>query len=230
MINIDILSVNIKFSKQMLRSKKNIKDKKIAVLSYLFFHSTCEHKVYTNINTLCSEIYLSISSHNTNNNQTLIKQILSNLIEDKIISMVNNKNILEIDNRELLIFYFNNYNDFIDPTYHYVSLSLQEYNQLLKCKDKFYKALNLYCVIKSYICMDDKCLHICYPSLQTICKNLNCTKNTLISLLKLLCEHKILYIYHFTENDTIKTNYGNIQLVFSIEKYTKKQILNEFVA
>jgi hypothetical protein len=225
-----ILSVNIKLHKQQLREEKILKDKTIAVLSYLFFHSTCEHKVYTNINTLCLEINLPTASHNIKNNQSAVKEVLQNLICDNTIQLLNSKNITEVDNRELLVFQFVNYEQYVNPNYHYVSLSLKEYNQLLKCNEKFHKALNLYCNIKSYICMDDNCLHTCYPSVQTICKNLNCSKKTLMNLLKLLCEQKLLYIYHFSENDVIKTNYGNIQLVFSLEKYSKEQIVHQFIA
>ena len=223
------LSINIKLNKNFIRQEKSIKDKQLITICYLFFHTTCEHNIYTTINTMCNEMNLPTASRNLKNNQFAIKEVLQTLVQDKIITILNCNNILEVSNNELIKIYFNDYDQYINIASQYVMLSLKEYNTILKCGDKAHKLLNLYCKIKSYICMDDKCLHICYPSIKKICTDFKCSNKTFGMLLKILYENNLIYVYHFEKNDTIKTYYGQIEYVFALEKYTKSEIKKEFM-
>ena len=77
--------------------------------------------------------------------------------------------------------------------------------------------------------MDDNCVHMCYPSMQTLCKLCTCSDNTLISILRTLCENKLLYIYQLNDQEQIKIK-SNIKYIFALERYSKQDILNEFAA
>lgn len=229
----NILSVNIKLEKQIVMKQNKLKDKTISLLCYLFFHTTCEHKVYTTIDTICKELNLSLNSHNKRNNQSVIKELLHNLIEKNIISFLpteKNNTIEQITNNQIFTLMFNEYDQYINIPSGYVALSITEYNTILENgKENFFKLLNIYCKIKSYVCMDDYCMHICYPSIKTICTDLKCSDNTFFSLLKILCDSKLIYLYHFTGNDQIKNNYGQIEYVFSLEEYDKNDIRKQFI-
>ena len=77
--------------------------------------------------------------------------------------------------------------------------------------------------------MDEKCLHICYPTLKTLSNNLKCSNKTLSSLLRDLYASKLIYIYKF-DTDTLPNTRYTFEYVFSIEKYTKDDIYKELSA
>ena len=75
--------------------------------------------------------------------------------------------------------------------------------------------------------MDENCLKICYPSIGEICNRFHCSRNTLKPILNILKENNLIYIYHF-DNKELSSNLYNTEYIFSLEKYTTKQIKQSF--
>ena len=220
-------SVNIKLKKNLVKDSRDLKDKELLVLCYLFFNTTCKHNVYTTINNMCEEIKLSTSSHRENNNQNSIKETIQSLINKDVVELLNCDDISSVTNDKLIKLHFKDYDSFIDYTSQYVSLSLEEFDKILSCGKDISKVLNIYCYIKSYICMDQYCLKICYPSIKNMFNTFNCSRNTIKPILDILEENKLLYIYHF-EVGELKENKYDIEYIFSLEKYTRKEIKDYF--
>lgn len=221
-------STVIKLPKTITREEKEFKDKELLVLCYLFFKTDCEHNIHTTINFICEEFNLSTTSHTDKNNQYYIKEFLQDLINKNIIKLLNYKDITKINNDRLIKLYFEKYDDYINIPSQYIVLSIEEFNKILSCKKDISKLLNLYCRIKSYICMDENCLKICYPSIETMCKDFHCSRNTLKPILNILQENNLIYIYRFDPKE-LKSSLYNTEYVFALEKYTSKQIKQQFV-
>ena len=221
-------STVIKLPKSIIRKEKEFKDKELLVLCYLFFKTDCGHNIHTTINFMCEEFNLSVTSHADKNNQYYIKEILQDLINKNIIKLLSHKDITKINNDRLIKLYFEKYNDYINISSQYIVLSIEEFNKILSYKKDISKLLNLYCRIKSYVCMDENCLKICYPSIETMCKEFHCSRNTLKPILNILQENNLIYIYRFDPKE-LKSSLYNTEYIFALEKYTSKQIKQQFI-
>lgn len=219
----------IKLPKSLIREEKEFKDKKLLMLCYLFFKTDCEHNICTTLNNICEKINLSTTSRNNKNNQYYIKETIRDLIDEGIIECLNYKNISEVTNDKLIELKFKEYEKYVNISSQYVILSIEEFNKILNCKKETSKLLNLYCKIKSYVCMDENCLKICYPSIKKMCYDFNCSRNTLKPILNILQENNLIYIYRFGENELNIRSYEKIEYIFALEKYTSKQIKQQFV-
>ena len=162
-------------------------------------------------------------------NQYYIKETIRDLIDEGIIECLNYKNISEVTNDKLIELKFKEYEKYVNISSQYVILSIEEFNKILNCKKETSKLLNLYCKIKSYVCMDENCLKICYPSIKKMCYDFNCSRNTLKPILNILQENNLIYIYRFGENELNIRSYEKIEYIFALEKYTSKQIKQQFV-
>jgi hypothetical protein len=191
---------------------------------------TPEKYIYTSIDCLCAELNLSTKSHGRRRSQNVIKEILQDLINNNVISLVimdGYTSLDEINNNQLFKLLFNIESPWVSPEYGYLYIDITEY-QAIFCNNKHAcKTFNVFCHIKSYICMDDDCLHISYPSISTLCKSCKCSDNTLSSMIKILYQNKLIYLYRFNDEEKMTIN-KNIEYVFALEKYSKDQIYNEF--
>ena len=77
--------------------------------------------------------------------------------------------------------------------------------------------------------MDEGCAHICYASVKTLCNTCGCSNGTFSKIIKLLYEHKLIYLYRFNDQEKVLIN-RNIEYVFALENYDKEQVLHEFKA
>ena len=217
----------IKLPKELIRNEKDFKDKRILTLCYLFFKTDCRKEISLTINDMCKDYNLTLTSHAEKNNQYFIKEELQSLIENNIIECLNYENITKVQNDRLIKLKFKKYEDYINIPSQYVILSLEEFDKILSCKKDISKLVNLYCKIKSHICMDENCLKICYPSIGEMCNRFHCSRNTLKPILNILKENNLIYIYHF-DNKELSSNLYNTEYIFSLEKYTTKQIKQSF--
>lgn len=223
---------NLKLPKEFIKQHGNTTDKIIPVLSYLYFHMTPERYIYTSIDCICSELNLSTKSHGTRRSQNVIKDILKQLINDNVISLITMDGYTdfnEVNNNQLIKLFFNINSSLINPSSNYVHIDITEYQAIATNNKYICKSFNVFCQIKSHVCMDDDCLHICYPSIKTLCGLCGCSDNTLSSMIKILYENKLIYLYKLNDQEKITIN-RHIEYIFALEKYNKKQILNEFVA
>ena len=216
----------------MVRKYCNTKNKTLSVLIYLYFHMTPEHYVYSSIDNICLELNLSTKSHGARRNQNVIKDILKDLESQNIIRFDDRNfggNIDELNNNQLFKIEINVQATLLNPSSNYVYVDITEYQAIMKSPKYTYKVFNVFCQIKSHVCMDNNCLHICYPSIKTLCKLCGCSDDTLFSLLKIMYYNQLLYVYRLEQNeiDLIKQN---IEYVFALEKYDRDAILNEFIA
>ena len=223
---------NLKLPKEFIRQYGNTTDKTIPVLSYLYFHMTPEKYIYTSIDCICLELNLSIKSHGTRRSQNVIKDVLKQLIDDNVISLIimdDYTDLDEVNNNQLIKLSFNINSPLINPSSNYVYIDITEYQSIVINNKYACKSFNVFFQIKSHICMDDNCLHMCYPSIKTLCGLCGCSDNTLSSIIKILYENKLIYLYKLNDQEKIAIN-RKIEYIFALEKYNKKQILNEFVA
>ena len=221
---------NLKISKELIRKYGNTKEKTLPVLAYLYFHTTSEKYIYTSVDCICSELNLSTKSHGERRSQNVIKDILNTFIDNEIVSLIvmdGYTDINSLSNNQLFKLSFNMESCWTNAQTNYVYIDILEYQAIMRNKHSC-KAFNVFCHIKSYICMDDDCIHICYPSIKTLCKLCGCSDNTLSSMIKVLYDNKLIYIYKFNEQERIMIN-RNIEYVFALEQYERRQILNEFV-
>ena len=226
----DINKFHIKLPKETVRTKCGINDKKNNILIYLYFHMTSEYMVYTSVDCICSELNLSTKSHGQRRSQNIVKEILNELKEDGIILFVpfnDGTTIDNLKNNQLFKLQINVQSPILNPKTNYVKIDITEYQEIMRSKDTICKTMNVYCQIKSYICMDDSCLKICYPSIKTLCNLCGCSDNTLFKALKILYNQKLIYIYRFNDQEKEALN-SKVEYVFSLEKYTKDQIYREF--
>ena len=223
----------IKLPKEFIKSNMKTTNKKGLLISYLFFHTTYDKEIYTSIDCICSELKLSTKSHGTRRSQNIIKNLLEELINEKIIKFVPTEYcdcFQSITNDQLFKIALNYEADLFNINSGYIRIEKYEYDAMIKINNnQLNKIFNIYYQIKSYICMDENCLHICYPSLKTLCNLCRCSDDTLSKALKILYDNKLIYLYKFNNEEKIKIN-RNIEYVFALEKYNKIQIFNEFVA
>lgn len=223
----------IKMPKNFVKSNMNTKYKKGLLISYLYFHTTYDKEIYTSIDCICSELKLSTKSHGARRSQNIIKDIFIELFEEKIIQFIPTqycKCFNDISNNQLFKIKLNGESIFFNTASNYIRIEKYEYDTIMSINSQqLNKLFNIYYQIKSYICMDDNCLHICYPSIKTLCKLCGCSDNTLSSIIKILYENKLIYLYRFNDEEKVLIN-RNIEYIFALEKYDKKQIFNEFVA
>lgn len=223
---------HLKLPKELIKQYGNTKDKTLPVLAYLYFHMTLEKNIYTSIDCLCSELYLSTKSHGKRRSQNVIKDILKQLIEKKVISLIimNGYDSLDdLSNNQLFKLAFNIESEWVNVQSNYVYIDITEYQAIIQNNKHACKAFNVFCHIKSYMCMDDGCLHICYPSLKTLCNICKCSDNTLSSMIKILYQNKLIYLYKFNDQEKVVIN-RNIEYVFALDNYNRDQIYHEFVA
>lgn len=223
---------NLKIPKELIKQYGSITDKTLPVLSYLYFHMTPEKYIYTSIDCLCAELNLSTKSHGKRRSQNVIKEILQDLINNNVISLIimdDYTNLDEINNNQLFKLSFNIKSTWVNPESGYLYIDITEYQAIFNNNKHACKSFNVFCNIKSYICMDDDCLHICYPSISTLCKLCKCSDNTLSLMIKILYQNKLIYLYRFNNEEKIAIN-KNIEYVFALEKYSKDQIYHEFIA
>jgi AraC-like DNA-binding protein len=223
----------IKMPKQFVRQNMTTKDKKGLIITYLYFHTTIDNEVYTTIDCICSELNMSTKSHGTRRNQNVVKDILLELINENIISFISTKECPELNtvaNSQLFKIKLNSESDMFTSTSKYVRIEKSEYDKIISINsNKTNKIFNIFYQIKSHVCMDNNCLHICYPSMKTLCENCGCSDNTLAEIFKMLNQQNMLYIYKLGDQEKISIN-RNIEYIFSLERYSKESMLNEFVA
>lgn len=223
----------IKLPKEFIKTHMNAKSKKGLLISYLFFHTTYDKEIYTSIDCICSELKMSTKSHGSRRSQNIIKDLLVELMEEKVIQFISTQYCTQfetITNNQLFKMKLNYDAGLFATNSNYVRIEKYEYDTLLSINNsQMNKLFNIYYQIKSYVCMDDDCLHICYPSLKTLCNICGCSDNTLSSMIKMLYDNKLIYLYRFDDMEKITIN-RNIEYVFALEKYNKDQIIAEFVA
>lgn len=223
----------IKMPKQFIQQNMNTKDKKGLIITYLYFHTTIDNEIYTTIDCICSELNMSTKSHGTRRNQNVVKDILLELINENIISFISTKEcpgLNTVANSQLFKIKLNSESDMFTSTSKYVRIEKSEYDKIISINNnKINKIFNIFYQIKSHICMDNSCLHICYPSIKTLCKNCGCSDNTLAEAFKILNQQNMLYVYTLGDQEKIVIN-RNIEYIFSLEHYSKESVLNEFVA
>lgn len=225
--------VYIKLPKIFIKENMNTKNKKGLLLSYLFFHTTYDQEIYTSMDCICSELYMSTKSHGVRRSQNIIKDYLVELMSEKIINFIPTEycqDFNSVANNQLFKISLNRDHELFNWSAGYVRIEKYEYDHIMSIKDKqTNKIFNIFYQIKSHICMDEGCLHTCYPSIKTLCKLCECSDNTLSSTIKTLYTHKLIYLYKFNSQEKVSIN-RNIEYVFALENYSKKQVLNEFVA
>ncbi len=223
----------IKLPKDFVKFQMNTKNKKCLLITYLFFHTTYDKEIYTSIDCICSELNMSIKSHGTRRSQNIIKDLLIELIEEKIIEFIPTQYCTGIDsaaNNQMFKIKFHNDHSLFTSNSHYVRIEKYEYDTLMSIhSQQLNKLFNIYYQIKSYVCMDENCLHVCYPSIKTLCDVCGCSDNTISSMIKLLYDNKLIYLYRINDQEKLIIN-RNIEYVFSLKQYTKEQVLSEFVA
>lgn len=226
-------NIYIKIPKTFVKTHMNTKDKKCLLITYLFFHTTYDKEVYTSIDCICSELKLSTKSHGARRSQNIIKDLLNELIQEQIIEFISTsycKDFYSLTNNQLFKIKINHDSVFFNSSSNYVRIEKSEYDALCLIDNCILnKIFNIFYQIKSHICMDDNCLHICYPSFKTLCALCGCSDNTLLSILKILHEKKLIYVYKLNNPDKMLIN-RNIEYIFALEPYNRKQVLNEFVA
>jgi hypothetical protein len=223
---------HLKIPKEIIKQYGNTKSKTLLVLAYLYFHATPEKYIYTSIDCLCLELNLSTKSHGERRSQNIIKDILSQLIENNVISLIDMDGYTSIDdlkNNQLFKLSLNTESPWINSESNYVYIDITEYQAMISQNKHACKTFNIFCQIKSYMCMDNNCLHICYPSLKTLCKICGCSDNTLSATIKILYQNKLIYLYRFNDQERIKLN-CSIEYVFALEQYNREQIIKEFAA
>jgi hypothetical protein len=223
---------NLKIPKHLIRQYGHTTEKILPLLAYLYFHVTSEQYIYTSIDCICAELNLSTKSHGTRRSQNVVKDILKDLIKNNVISLIAMNGYTTIDdisNNQLFKLSFNIESSWVNVTSNYVYIDITEYQAIIRNNKHACKTFNVFCHIKSYICMDDNCIHICYPSIKTLCKLCGCSDNTLSSMIKILYDNKLIYLYKFNKQERVSIN-RNIEYVFALEQYERSQILNEFVA
>ena len=217
---------HIKLPKEFIKQHSSVKDKTISVLIYLFFHTTVEKYIYTSIDCICEELNMSTKSHGERRSQNIIKDILKEFENQKIIT-IQIDDIEKSNNNQLFKIYFNMESELLNPTSQYVYIDITEYQAIMKCEKYLNKVCNAFCYLKSYICMNNDCLHICYPSLKTICRDCGCSHKTIGQIMKRLHINQLLYVCHLDEEDMLLIN-KNVEYVFALSKYSKEEIMNEF--
>ena len=227
------MQIYIKMPKEFIRTNTNTKDKKCLLISYLFFHTTCDKEIYTSIDCICTELKLSVKSHGVRRSQNIFKDLLQELIDQKIIQFISTQycnNFESIANDQMFKIKLNTELDFFNTNSNYIRIEKYEYDAIMSINDsKLNKIFNIFYQIKSYVCMDDNCLHMCYPAVKTLCDICKCSYTTLSSIIKILYDHKLIYLYRFNDQEKIIMN-RNIDYVFALEEYTKDQVFHEFVA
>lgn len=223
----------IKLPKEFVQKNMTTRNKKGLVVAYLYFHTTIDQEVYTTIDCICSELQMSTKSHGERRSQNIIHNILSELITEQVINFIPTNdcsNFQTVSNNQLFKIKINYESFMFNSTSKYVRVEKSEYDKLVHIKStQLHKIFNIFYQIKSYVCMDDNCLHICYPSIKTLCNCCSCSDNTLANTIKTLYEHSMLYIYKIGEQDKIIIN-RNIEYVFALKRYNKQEIINEFAA
>ena len=216
----------IKLPKEFVRQHGSVKDKTISVLIYLFFHTTVEKYIYTSIDCICEELNMSTKSHGERRSQNIVKDILQEFVNQQIITVQTN-NIEQINNNQLFKIYFNMECELLNPESQYVYIDVTEYQAIMKCEKYLNKVCNVFCYLKSYVCMNNDCLHLCYPSLKTVCRDCGCAHKTLGQIMKKLHTNQLFYVYHFDEDDRLSIN-KNVEFVFALSKYSKEEVMSEF--
>lgn len=224
-------NIYIKIPKEFVTTNMNTKSKKGLLIAYLFFHTTYDKEIYTSIDCICSELKMSTNSHGARRSQNVIKELLSELITEKIISFIPTKycgSFVTIANNQLFKIKFNHEAEIFNLESHYVRIEKYEYDAILSINNQqINKIFNIFYQIKSYVCMDEGCLHICYPSIQTLCRLCGCSNSTLSNIIKILYQHKMIYLYRFNNQEKIKIN-RNIEYVFALDNYSRQEVYSEF--
>lgn len=224
-------SIYLKLPKTFIKENTSIKNKKILIITYLYFHTTFDKEVYTSIDCICSELKLSTKSHGERRNQNVVKDILKELIDENVISFISTdycKNFNNISNSQLFKLSINYESKMFNITSGYVRIEKDEFTKMTNIQhNSIYKIFNIFYRIKSYVCMDDKCLHICFVSLKTLCKECQCSYSTLAGLIKLLYSNKLIYMYRLTETEQMQLN-TTVDYVFALEEYSRDEIIKEF--
>ena len=225
--------VYIKIPKTFIKESMNNKNKKGLLISYLFFHTTYDQEIYTSIDCICSELYMSTKSHGVRRSQNIIKDYLIELISEQIIRFIPTEYCQDFNvvaNNQMFKIYLNRDHEFFNMPSGYVRIEKYEYDCIMSIKDKqTNKLFNTFYQIKAHVCMDEGCLHTCYPSIKTLCKLCECSDNTLSAMIKKLYTHKLIYLYRFNSQEKIEIN-RNIDYVFALENYSKEQVFKEFAA
>lgn len=224
-------SIYLKLPKVFIKENTDAKNKKILIITYLYFHTTFDKEVYTSIDCICYELKLSMKSHGERRNQNVVKDILKELIEENIISFVPTdycKNFDHISNSQLFKLHINYESELFNSISNYVRIEKNELNKIMNIKNNsIHKIFNIFYRIKSYMCMDEKCLHICFASLKTLCKECQCSYATLVNVIKMLYEHHLIYMYRITETEQMELN-TSVDYVFALENYPRDAIIQEF--
>jgi hypothetical protein len=225
------MSIYVKLPKTFIKENANTKNKKMLMITYLYFHTTFDKEIYTSIDCICSELQWSIKSHGERRNQNIVKDILQELIKEQIISFVSMdycKDFDNISNSQLFKLSINYQSELFNPTSNYVRIEKNEFDKIMNIKhNSIHKIFNIFYRIKSYVCMDDKCLHMCFASLKTLCKECQCSYNTLANLIKLLYSNQLIYMYRITETEQMQLNTA-VDYVFALENYPRDAIIREF--
>lgn len=227
------MQIYIKLPQKFIQ--ENADTKKVVLLSYLYFHTTIDKEIYTTIDCICNELKLSTKSHGERRNQNIIKDILQEFINEEIISFIPTEyqdNLTTIKNNQLFKLVLNYDAKIFNSSSHYVRIEKIEYDKLITFDSNILmRAFNVFYFLKSYMCLDDNCLHICYPSMKTIQAKCGNSYNTLINILRNLQEHQLLYTYVIPKQyqDNIYENTKRyFDYIFGLNKYSCGQILNEF--
>lgn len=223
----------IKLPKDFIQNYMNTKNKKGLIIAYLFFHTTIDKEIYTSIDCMCCELQLSTKSHGERRNQNVVKDILLELIYENIVQFIPTEYCMKfgsISNSQLFKLKLNNQAEIFNPASKYVKIEKEEYDNIIKIKNnQLHRIFNIFYQIKSYVCMDNDCLHVCYPSIKKLCKLCGCSDNTLLNAIIMLCDNKLIYIYKLNDEERVIIN-RNIEYVFALEQYSKDCIMQEFAA
>ena len=215
----------IKIDKDMVRAQ-NLNDYDMALKLYLKFSENRFNEINITINSLCADLGYSYQTRNCN---TGFPNKFKNWIYDNIGN--HNFQLLsdpDITNNKLIRFNMN----WQDVDYKYVILNIEELTQIIniarQTKCQYHKLLNLFLLIKSYMCFETCNMHCCIVSYQTFIHSLQCATKTFIELRNILVEAHMLYHYQFSESDNLMGSYGLISTIYSVEPYAIEDIINNF--
>ena len=236
----------IKINKSFLLNLKEY-PKLLLLLSNLFILQNGFDTILSNINTI-TELCGYKPNTSTNGACDNFKQLISVLLNNKILTKVNNEflktsitnDFNKISNNDLFNLKFINPNQFINIKSNFVSLEYSTINKIVKYTIITNKntnsvnssnLVNIYTVIKYYIFNSDSNtnnLKYTKTSVEEFSAILGISENTIVKNIKILEELELIYVYRFDRSSCIITNAYSLEL-YDIEDIKQDIIMNKSI-
>lgn len=213
----------IKIDKSFLR---NPESKKEIMLRWYLYATECRNGyIYLDINNLV-KYYGYSPSTKENGINTIFKSSLHKMIDNNMITMVNQNSINKQSIYTLEFKKNNNVPVCIDYETDFVILEDSEINTILnyylnnKSKTKSYidNTIHLYLIIKSFMNFQEQNIPFCFPSLDTLKYYSGLSKQSILNTIITLQNMNMIYTYNFGNYTTDSGNIKNYPLVYTLTK------------